>query len=81
MNKSTESTGDQTAGANYKKVRNERTTNERRAKVIFFCENIDSTKSTSAHWKILSNTANTKRIPQVRPTKLNDKTLAVRDKD
>ena len=36
--KSTVSTGDEIAGVSYKKDRNERTTNARRAKVRFFCE-------------------------------------------
>ena len=77
--KSTVSTGDEIAGVSYKKVRNEGTTNARRAKVRFFCEKVDSAKSTSPYWKVLSNVEKPERRPQVRPIKLNNETLAVLD--
>ena len=77
--KSAVSTKDETAWANYKKIRNEITADVRRAKARFFCERIDSAKSTAAYWKVLSKAANPKRRPQIGPIKRDDKTLAVRD--
>ena len=77
--KSAVNTKDETAWANYKKIRNEITADVRRAKARFFCEKIDSAKSTAAYWKLLSKAANPKRRPQIGPIKRDDKTLAVRD--
>ena len=52
--KSAVNTKDGTAWANYKKVRNEITGDLRRAKSRFFCEKINSAKSTAAYWKVLT---------------------------
>ena len=48
-------------------------------KLDSFVKKIDSAKSTSPYWKVLSNVENPERRPQVRPIKLNNKTLAVLD--
>ena len=77
--KSAVSTKDETVWANYKKIRNEITADVRQAKARFFCEKIDSAKSTAAYWKVLSKAVNPKRRPQIGPIKRDDKTLAVRD--
>ncbi|XP_068735462.1 uncharacterized protein [Montipora capricornis] len=72
-------TKDETAGANYKKVRNEITGDLRRPKSRFFCEKINSAKSTAAYWKVLSKAANAKRRQHIEPIRRDDKTPTVRD--
>ena len=79
--KSAVSTKDETAWANYKKIRNEITADVRRAKAKFFRENIDAAKSTAAYWKVLSEATSPKRRPQIGPIKRDDNTLAVRDEE
>ena len=77
--KSAVNTKDEIAWANYKKVRNEITGDLRRAKSRFFCEKINSAKSTAAYWKVLSKAANPKRRQHIGPIRRDDKTLTVRD--
>ena len=67
--------------ADYKKLRNEITSDIRKAKSAYFKRKFDEVKTTSAYWNLLSRATNPKARKPIGPLKRDDESLAVDDKE
>ena len=66
--------------ADYKKLRNEITSDTRKAKSAYFKRKFDKVKVTSAYWNLLSRATNPKARKSIGPLKRDDESLVVDDK-
>ena len=70
-------TKDQNTWADYKRLRNEITSDLRKAKAEYFIDQLK--KTTSAYWNVLSKAPNPKVRKKIGPLKRDDNSLAVKD--
>ena len=72
-------TKDQNTWADYKRLRNEITSDLRKAKAAYFRDQLKKAKTTSAYWNVLSKATNPKVRKKIGPLKRDDNSLAVKD--
>ena len=72
---------DQEMYARYKRIRNEITSEIRRAKACYFDEKIASVKSASTYWNLIAEATNPVRKGKIGPLRREDGSLAVNDKE
>ena len=72
-------TKDLNTWANYKRLRNEITSDPRKAKAAYFRDQLKEAKTTSAYWNLLSKDTNPKVRKKIGPLKRDDNSLAVKD--
>ena len=70
-----------TSGQTTIKLRNEITSDIRKAKSAYFKRKFDEVKTTSAYWNLLSRATNPKARKPIGPLKRDDESLAVDDKE
>ena len=72
-------TKDPNTWADYKRLRNEITSDLRKAKAAYFRDQLKKAKTTSAYWNVLSKATNPKVRKKIGPLKSDDNCLAVKD--
>ena len=72
-------TKDRDTWADYKRLRNEITSDLRKAKAAYFRDQLKKAKTTSAYWNVLSKATNPKVRKKIGPLKRDDNSLAVKD--
>ena len=72
-------TKDQNTWADYKRLRNEITSDLRKAKAAYFRDQLKKAKTTSAYWNVLTKATNPKVRKKIGPLKRDDNGLAVKD--
>ena len=72
-------TKDQNIWADYKRLRNEITSDLRKAKAAYFRDQLKKAKTTSAYWNVLSKATKPKVRKKIGPLKRGDNSLAVKD--
>ena len=72
-------TKDPNTWADYKRLRNEITSDLRKAKAAYFRDQLKKAKTTSAYWNVLSKATNPKVRKKIGPLKRDDNSLAVKD--
>ena len=72
-------TKDRNTWADYKRLRNEITSDLRKAKAAYFRDQLKKAKTTSAYWNVLSKATNPKVRKKIGPLKRDDNSLAVKD--
>ena len=72
-------TKDRNTWADYKRLRNEITSDLRKAKAAYFRDQLKKAKTTLAYWNVLSKATNPKVRKKIGPLKRDDNSLAVKD--
>ena len=72
-------TKDQNIWVDYKRLRNEITSDLRKAKAAYFRDQLKRAKTTSVYWNVLSKATNPKVRKKIGPLKRDDNGLAVKD--
>ena len=67
--------------ADYKRLRNEITSDLRKAKAAYFRDQLKKAKTTSAYWNVLSKATKPKVRKKIGPLKRDDNSVAVKDKE
>lgn len=67
--------------ANYKILRNEITSDIRKAKAAYFQAKLDEVKTSGAYWNLLNNATKPKATKSIGPLKRENERLAVDDKE